>query len=111
MSYDLEAMSSGAILGSGRVLFWVLRYPRRGAILGSAISFLLVWAPISFAAGLGLTINEITPMDQGDEKDSAHCWLGFSTFQTEQNNVCLAVVIHSNKHKKTLTIVVGSFKG
>ena len=28
MSYDLEAMSSGAILGSGRVLFWVLRYPR-----------------------------------------------------------------------------------
>ena len=66
----------------------------------AVISFLLVWAPISFAAGLGLTINEITPMDQGDEKDSAHCWLGFSTFQTEQNNVCLAVVIHSNKHTK-----------
>ena len=45
----------------------------------AAISFLLVWAPISSAAGLGLTVNEITPMDQGDEKDLAPCWLGFST--------------------------------
>ena len=42
---------------------------------------MLVWAPISFASGLGWTINERIPIDHGDENDSAHCGLDSEHFR------------------------------